>query len=104
MNRREQVLATANTLVNGDRNEQYGDPKDDFGCTAQMMTAYLDRVYQRRGTRELQPHDVAVFQILVKISRLAETPDKLDSWVDILGYGACGADCVLPMDEVKSTG
>ena len=31
-------------------------------------------------------HDV------LKVARLMETPKHEDSWVDIAGYGACGAE------------
>jgi hypothetical protein len=37
--------------------------------------------------------DVAIFEIMVKVARLAETPDHFDSWTDIAGYAACGARC-----------
>lgn len=86
-NRLTELLATADRLVNGDRNNTYGPPSQDFTRTAQLWTTYLD------GRSTLEAHDVAVMMILLKVSRLACTPDHEDSWIDIAGYAACGWDC-----------
>jgi hypothetical protein len=32
---------------------------------------------------------------LLKIARLKNSPNHRDSWVDIAGYAACGAECAL---------
>lgn len=84
-NVRSDILSTAEVLVNGDRNAQYGDPKQDFARTAQMWSAYLGI--------EVAPHDVAAMMGLLKISRIRWSPNKKDHWVDGAGYFACGADC-----------
>ncbi len=41
-----------------------------------------------------EPRDVAMLMILLKIARLAETPNHRDSIVDIIGYAACYAEMV----------
>lgn len=84
-NARADVLLTAEELVNGDRNAQYGDPRQDFKRTAAMWGAYL-------GV-EVAPHDVAALMALLKVSRIRWSPTKKDSWVDLAGYAACGFDC-----------
>ena len=38
--------------------------------------------------KEINPHDVYKCMIAVKLARLIETPDHLDSVVDIIGYAA----------------
>lgn len=86
MNARADLLAEAERLVNGDRNNQYGDPRQDFQRTATMWGAYL-------GV-EIQPHDVAALMAMLKLSRIRWSPAKLDSWADLAGYAACGWDCV----------
>jgi hypothetical protein len=83
------LLREAEQLVNGDRNAQYGDPNQDFARTAAFWQTYLDGI-----DRPLESHDVAILMMLLKVSRLAWSPDKWDSWVDAAGYAACGADCV----------
>ena len=40
----------------------------------------------------IEPEDVAIMMALLKISRLAATPDHLDGWIDIAGYAALGGE------------
>ena len=89
---RQVVLDTARGLVLRDRNQDYGSPEDDFRRTAAMWSAYTGH--------QFTPHDVAVMMILIKVSRLSESPGKLDHWVDIAGYAACGGE-VRPGDGVE---
>ena len=46
----------------------------------------------------LQPHDISAMMILLKISRLANSPGETDHWVDIAGYAAIGSECALEAD------
>lgn len=85
VNARASLLAGAEAAVNGDRDNQYGDPRQDFQRTAWMWGAYLDV--------EIAPHDVAAMMGLLKISRIRWSPGKQDSWMDLAGYAACGWDC-----------
>lgn len=89
-NARTRALRTAEELVNGDRNNQYGDPIEDFRRTAQLWNAYLG--LEKEDT--LLPHDVAALMSLLKLSRIRWSPEKEDSWIDLAGYAACGLDCV----------
>jgi hypothetical protein len=45
-----------------------------------------------RNNGTIEPWDVAVPMILMKLARLANAPKHRDSWLDIAGYTACGAD------------
>lgn len=110
-NVRQEVLYTADEHVNGDRNAQYGDPTQDFRRTADLWNVYLHGVAQRKlnewGVSNIQQEialdliselidtwDVAMMQVLIKASRSTVSPGKLDHWVDVAGYAACGGDCV----------
>lgn len=90
LNHRASLLFEAEALVNGDRNAQYGDPRQDFVRTATMWGAYLGI--------EIQAHDVAALMVLLKASRIRWSPTKRDSWVDLAGYAACGWHCAAPDD------
>jgi hypothetical protein len=94
LNNRSDVLREAEALVNGDRNDTYGDPIDDFRTTAELWTTYIRRIVDRRESTKLQPHDVASMMLLLKVSRLTWSPEKRDHWVDAIGYASCGWDCV----------
>lgn len=98
-NFRSEILEEAISLINGDRNVDYGDPVDDFSTTASLWQTYLARTIEARGGLNLQAHDVAVMMILLKVARISWTPNKKDHWADIAGYDGCGWDCVQRQDE-----
>ncbi|MEU3013360.1 DUF6378 domain-containing protein [Nocardia asteroides] len=74
------ILQEAAALIDGERAEQYGDPRDNLARTAEMWTGYL-------GVG-ITPADVAHMMILLKVSRARTTPGHRDSLVDIAGYAA----------------
>ncbi len=105
---RKGCLDTAAAAVLGDRALNYGSAEDNFGRIAHLFNAYLDVrktkvpgeagdlgamtvIGQGRG-QPLTETDVAIMSIMTKIARLANTPDHADSWADIAGYAACGAE------------
>lgn len=93
MNARTRMLHQAEQLVNGDRNNAYGPPDQDFERTAIMWTTYMN------GRRIFEAHDVAAMMILLKISRLSWQPTNPDSWIDLAGYAACGYDIITKNKE-----
>lgn len=78
------VLHEADKAVNGARHKDYGHPRVNHGCTAALMRAFLERRYG--GSVAFDALDVCAFNILQKVSRLANTPNHHDSLVDICGY------------------
>lgn len=93
LNNRSKILQSAEALVNGDRNNQYGDPSQDFKRTAELWSAFL-------GTK-IEAWQVAPMMALLKLSRISWNPSKEDSWADLIGYGACGWDVVVILEEEK---
>jgi hypothetical protein len=87
---RESLLDEAKSLVLGDRNKAYDSPTKNFTQTADLWSAY-------KGV-DFTAADVAAMMILVKVARLTTSPTKLDTWTDIAGYGACGAEAALDTD------
>jgi hypothetical protein len=89
MNRAE-LLEAALDAVNK-RPKAYGPPESNFMRIACLWSAYMYLV-KGMGAVHVGPDDVANMMILMKIARLVETPDHEDSWTDIAGYAACGAE------------
>lgn len=85
---REMVLDDASDKISVTRDAQYGDASESFARIAALWTArevgLSDRVYT--------VSDVAQMLALLKMSRLAYTPKHGDSWIDLVGYAALGAE------------
>lgn len=84
---REEVLNAALRKVTA-KPEEYGQPENAFSLIADLWGYYLSA---KNGAIELTPADVANMMILLKIARNAQG-NKEDTWVDIAGYAACGAE------------
>jgi hypothetical protein len=73
------------TDILDERGKDYGDPVVNHARIAELWTAYLGH--------DVTAHQVAICFILAKISRLAQSPGHLDSYVDIDGYARIAAMC-----------
>lgn len=74
------ILQEASDLLGGDRQDSYGDPSENFERIATMISAYLGH--------PVTPSQVAVMMVLIKVSRLASSPDHADSFIDMAAYSA----------------
>ena len=83
--KRDEILATAGELINGSRANDYGDAYLNHMRIADFWNNYLDHDIK------IQPTDVAVMMMLVKIARLMNEY-KDDSFVDICGYAALAGE------------
>lgn len=105
---RKHVLDEAKKCVLQDRNSTYGKPEDNFRRIAELWTAYLNIRPKDKGA-PITPTDVAQMMVLMKMARLAHNPTHKDSWVDGIGYLACGAGIELgdpvqqPCDDFKES-
>lgn len=91
-NIRKDILVAANDCVNGAREEDYGTPEDNFATIAAMWNAYLHSVSRAALPHDITAMDVAAMMALLKIARIAGTGFKLDNWIDLAGYAACGGE------------
>lgn len=82
--KRAEVLDKAKELVSGPRAQEYGPPIINFGRIAKLWSVVLHK--------EVTPSEVALCLAQLKVSRLCETPDSPDGWVDLAGYAACGGE------------
>ena len=88
MNKSE-ILKTAENIVNGDREKQYGKAEDNFNTIANLWADYLSA---KDEPTDIEPKDVAAMLALLKIARIATGHAKEDNWVDLAGYAACGGE------------
>lgn len=88
---REKVLEEAKKAVCQDRNNQYGEPEDNFGVIAEMWSYLLG------DGRTIHSYEVALLMAQLKLARILTAKDKptFDSFVDYIGYIACAAECVF---------
>ena len=74
-----------NKILN-DRQEQYGDAKENFRKIGVMWGIILDLPFP------IAEYQVAQMMIALKIQRISANPDHQDSWLDIQGYAQHGLD------------
>lgn len=87
---RSEILTRAAEIVNGEREQQYGKPEDNF---AQIAAHWTQHVLGRYGVRiPFDGKDVAAMMIAVKLARISTGAGKGDNWIDIAGYAACGGE------------
>ena len=82
--KRGEILAHAAALVDGPRNDDYGDPVDNHERIAALWAVILGHV--------VSAEQVAMCLIQLKMSRLMQNPRHADSWVDICGYASIGGE------------
>ena len=88
--KRAAILDMAKACICQDRNTQYGPPERNFEMIADFWTTYLAGRSTAGGP--LSATDVAVMMSLMKVARIAHNPGKADSFVDAIGYLACGGE------------
>ena len=91
---REQVLRKAKECVCGQRQQDYGTPEDNFALIASLWSAYLGK--------EVSAKDVAMLMGLMKIARIKSGSGTFDSFVDLAGYAACGAEVNIIRPETDA--
>ena len=98
MNRAE--LLTAATVAVSDRAASYGRPENLFSRIATRWNLTL--THRMGWIVNLTPADVALLMIDLKVERLIANEGHEDSWVDIAGYAACGAEIVTQAAPVSA--
>jgi len=85
---RHDILQKTDNVVNGNREEDYGSPENNFKIIAIMWNAYLHGIKKKN----IDPWDVAAMMALLKIARISSGNAKDDNWIDLAGYAACGGE------------
>lgn len=86
---RAEILKAAERCVCTDRNQQYGEPEDNFRTISMLWSVYLCA----RGMKHpLSAADVGAMMALFKLGRIATGGDKADNFIDLAGYAACAGE------------
>lgn len=86
------VLHEADALVNGKRDVEYGLPHENWGDTAEMMTAYLHARKILPRNQVLDAHDGCMLAVCIKLAREGNKRQR-DNLVDIAGYANVAERC-----------
>lgn len=81
---RGDILYEAHRLTYGDRDKNYGSPLINHQRIAAIWSVILGQ--------EIRPDQVALCMAGVKLARLVETPDHLDSFIDGAAYFAIAGE------------
>lgn len=86
---RADILKAAERCVCTDRNQQYGEPEDNFHTISMLWSVYL---CARGMEQPLGAADVGAMMALFKLGRIATGGDKADNFIDLAGYAACAGE------------
>lgn len=88
---RAETLDKAKQCVCGMREKEYGSPENNFHVIADLWGIYMGI--------EFTATDVAMMMALLKIARIRSGSASEDSFVDLAGYAACGAEIASKNNE-----
>lgn len=77
------ILTTADRLIHGNRQDDYGPPDESFNRIAAAWTAYHGSAFTAQ--------DVAMMMIMLKVCRTQQAATE-DSLIDIAGYAALASE------------
>jgi hypothetical protein len=88
------TLEKADACINGERQDQYGNPEDSFALIAEYWTVYMGDMGP-----VCTPKDVAIMMALFKIARMSGQKWAPDNAVDACGYLAILNDRLKPAPQ-----
>jgi len=98
--RRKEILENAIEHTCGDRDVEYGLPKENLESISILWTAYLVSKYRGLvigqtpiGQFDITAEDVAWLNVLQKISRTFSGNVKADTYEDAAAYSAIAGEC-----------
>lgn len=92
---RADILKTAEQMVCGHREQDYGTPEDNFEIIAYFWGIYIRKrlkLEKQHGVNCLSAADVANMMCLFKLARITTGTGTADSYIDLAGYAACGGE------------
>jgi hypothetical protein len=89
--RASEILLTATDTIS-QRGASYGHPADNMQHTAMLLSAYLQT--------PIHDYQVAGIMVLVKLARTNQSAQHLDSWIDLVSYGAIAGQLATEENEL----
>ena len=80
------TLEKADSIINGERQSQYGAPEDSFALIADYWNTYLIHTKVDIDATPLDSSDIAIMMALFKIARMSGQKWAPDNAVDCCGY------------------
>jgi hypothetical protein len=84
------IAEEALRIINGERQDRYGNPEDTFKIIGDLWGAYLRAL--EPSMSPILPEDVANMMTLMKMARIVGGKYCIDNDVDLIGYAMLGAD------------
>ncbi len=82
-----------------ERGKVYGDYKGGSEFRANVMKLIIDRYAEVNHGGMPAIHMVYLYDIVNKLSRLASTPDHIDTWHDIAGYATLAEEAFKKVEQ-----
>ncbi len=89
---KKELLETTIEAVAG-RGLNYGRPEDNFERIAVRWRTHLKNRFKVEVP--IDAASVAMMMADMKLARLENMPEHHDSWIDLAGYAACGAEIAV---------
>lgn len=80
------MLQKAHAIIYGDREDTYGNPGKNLKVIAEFWSVHLTAKFGEPV--EISINDVCGMMVLLKQARLINSPDHLESEIDVCGYTA----------------
>lgn len=91
---RQEILDKAKDCVCRQRQQDYGNPEDNFALIADLWTTYINK-----DDLYFTSKDVAMMMALLKVARIRTGKGTRDSFVDLAGYAACAGEIAETLGE-----
>jgi len=76
----DDFLAEASCLINGERQDTYGDISESWERIGRLWASILDL------DQDIPAYMVGIMLATMKLSRIAGSPEHTDSYIDALAY------------------
>lgn len=91
------ILQEADAIAGQDRSRDYGHPRDNHQRIADIWNVQLGK----KLSEPITAREVALCMIGLKLARLINSPNHMDSMIDVAGYVKCW-DMIREKEELSA--